>query len=145
MTIVRASDLKALKALSEDWIDFVPTAAQGAALTVTVTYARYKRIGKTLLVQLRLAFGSAGTAGSALGVTGMPATVAPARSGDLRICGTAVFHDNGTAYYVLGVEWNSPTVLNFYGYNATGYFGADPAVTVASGDALALELAYEAL
>lgn len=130
---------------ADAWLDTASTITltQGVSCVPTVNYARYRVIGKTAHVQIKITAGGAGTPGSDVVIGGLPAVIAPKRTGGDTICGSGVFTDTGTAKYVVAADVITSSTVKLVGYNANGYFGAAPAVTVASTDVVSLDLAYE--
>lgn len=124
------------------WRDWTPAVSQGAAITTTVTYAKYRTLGKVAFVNARLAFTSAGTGGSSIQIAGLPSAIEMILGGDGDLVGTFYFQDTGTAHYFGGVRPNGTTGLRFVTNTATNNFGANPAVTIANGDTMGLNLVY---
>lgn len=138
-----ASCLDWLGGTTGAWVDFTPTMTQGVGLTITVTRARYMIMGKTAVVQMVLSITSAGTGGSSMVIASIPAAIAPAATGTNRICGTAHYSDGGAVFYVGAVQATTSSTLQFRTNASTSEFGANPAVTAASGDTMSLNLSYE--
>ena len=135
--MLREGFVRQLKAAFEPWLDFTPTLSQPSALTITVDYARYKVIGRTVLADIHLAIGSAGTATNNLSLGGLP--FAPAYTGAERIVGTAVYFKSGTAFYTLAAIANSSTAVLFQRDGDTTWFTN----TAANGDRIGIQLMYE--
>lgn len=125
------------------WVDFTPTMTQSAALTISVTFARYCIIGKTVIVQMGLVIASAGTAGNNIKVASIPSVIAPKNFGNYVVAGGAVYLSAGVANYVLGAVFDTASTLWFYANAATAQFGANPAVTAKNTDLMNVQLAYE--
>jgi hypothetical protein len=88
---------------------------------------------------------SAGTAANPVQIGDIPAIVAPLQAGSSRNCGIAIIVDANTAiHYAANVIPLSSSTLRFIVSGSTNYFGLDPAITIASGDTVALTCAYEA-
>ena len=125
------------------WTAFTPTVTQGVGVTISVTYARYCVIGKLVLVQFRLGIQSAGTAGNAIVVNGLP--VAAKNSGNNEdACGSAIHTGIAGSNYAMTPLLLASTSISFIASGGSSYFGIGPAVTLANGHALGADLMYEA-
>jgi hypothetical protein len=126
------------------WTTFSPGVSQPGALTVTVAFARYAIFGKLALVQLRVLITSAGTAANAIVVTGIPAAIAPLNTGGNVVCGSGIYYDSGTAYYLAAVMQFNATTLRLVTHNAVDYLGiSGPNFAAASGDEVDLHASWE--
>lgn len=125
------------------WMDWTPTITQGVAVTKTITYARYVAIGNTIVLQTRLAVTSAGTAGQAIIIGGIPINIA--NSGDLTyVVGIGTILDVSVAYYGgLSVAAESATTLSFTGYTVANRMGISPNFGLANGDVISFQATYE--
>ncbi len=121
------------------WTSYTPTLTQGVALSKTVTYARYQRIGRLVIVVANLAITSAGTAATAV-LVGLPvaATAAAAVVGSFR------YLDAGTTVYVGTAYGTSTTTVELLTNAQPNPLGIAPAVTAASGDTVQIAISYEA-
>lgn len=130
-----------LNGIGEAWTSYTPTITQGAAITKTITYAKWARVNKIVVVEANIALTSAGTASNALTLT-LP--IAPATSGIFSMIGSAMFYKASTTLpYILAAVYDSGS-LKFWHETAGGnFFGAVPAVTVANGDNISFQLIYE--
>jgi hypothetical protein len=124
------------------WTDFTPTVNQSAAITITVTRARYLVIGKTAFVQMELALTSAGTAANSIAVNSIPSAIAPFGPSAQRAIGAFFYKDNGAAFKTGTVIANSASQFIFMVSGESDFFGK-AAVTVAAGDILSVACAYE--
>lgn len=138
------SNLLYLGGATGAWVNWTPTLAQSAAITVTVQGARYLKIGPLAIVEVHLDITSAGSAGNSLVLAAIPAAIAPADVGTHEFAaGAAVFFDaSATTRYHLAVNMTNSTSLLFFANASTGQFGSNPAVTAASGDVLSLAAAW---
>lgn len=138
-------NLLALGGTTAAWVSFTPALQQGAGLTITIQYARYLILGKLAAVDMQLDITSAGTAGQGIIVTGIPSAIAPTRSGTYVVAaGGGAFYDASvTTRYHLGLRVANSTNIDFFTNASTGQFGANPAVTAASGDVLNFACAWE--
>lgn len=147
--------------LGTDWTSYTPTLGQGATtnITKTVTYARYQRIGRLIVVEGSLAVTGTGTASAAINVTLPTAgTTAAAGAAFFLVPGAAsVFDTSASMTYpafsylastttlqftplgaTVGVGWNG---LGLGGGIGTGTFGA----ALANGDVVSYSAIYESL
>jgi hypothetical protein len=131
--------ITSLGGTSTGWTSYTPTLTQGATLTKTVNYARYKQIGKTVFVNIAMTITSGGTAGSRIR-TSLPI---PMISTDIVNLGSGYYFDAGTAHYSgVAIMYDASTV-ELYTHATANAFGASPAVTAANNDVIAYSLTYE--
>jgi hypothetical protein len=121
--------------------DFTPTLVQSGAVTKTVNYARYTKIGRYVLVNYYLTVTGSGTGANVI-FLGLP--LAAATSG-LACVGTGMVFDSSASTF-----WHGPaivatsTTVKFAAYNAGNYLGAAGMTAgLASGDILSAFIAYE--
>lgn len=120
------------------WVNFTPAFAQGTSLTLTTVYYAYYREDRGVgIAELNVLFGSAGTASNALALTNWPMTVYGAPSAAPHILGSWALNRSGSNY-VGCVILQPDNTVNFLAGVPGGQFGANPAVTIASGDNLRL-------
>jgi len=122
------------------WITWTPTVTQGVAITIAITYARYIIKDQTVTMMAQIELQSAGTPGAAVVVAGIPSIAAPANLGTI---GTALVVDSGVQNYH-GLVW-AQTINDFriITNGGTGFFGVNPAYTIANGDRLEFVATYE--
>lgn len=125
------------------WTDFTPGVTQSSALTVSVVFARYAIFGKTAIVQMQISISSAGSAGSAVVVTGIPAAIQPKQTGTEVVCGSAVYLDSGTSYYNGHAIAASSTTMKLLVGERADYLGSSPNIAAASGDKVMVVAVYE--
>lgn len=124
---------------NDAWTSYTPTLTQGVAVTKTVTYAKYQRVGRTIIVSMRLAITSAGTAGSAL-LAGLPVTAADVSG----VVGSFRYFDAGNTNFAGTACGSTTTTVQFIVSSNGGSFGTLPAITTANTDVLQVSVAYEA-
>lgn len=126
------------------WTAYTPTLTQSGAVTKTVTYARYMRLGRLIVVQGLLAVTGSGSASNAV-VVGLP--VAAAQAGNMN-CGTGfIFDTSAVAGYAGHAILTSTTSIQFRPstVTATGVLGATTFTdALASGDTIDFSVSYEA-
>lgn len=127
------------------WTDYIPTLAQSATVTKTITSARYSKVGRTVTVAVRLAVTGTGTASNAI-VVGLPVTAAVASlvpaghgwvldtSAGKNYAGIAVLLSTTTAAIIVN---NDPDFLG-------GGGSLNMTAALASGDTVNMVLTYEA-
>jgi hypothetical protein len=124
-----------------DWDAWSPTLSQSAAITVVLDSNVQTRIGRRVSATCRFSCTSAGSALQAIQFP-LPVNAAVGLNGPV---GTWWFEDSGTGYYAGVVIANAAGTAQLYcggGTARTGPFGVDPAVTIASGDKLVVNLDY---
>ena len=100
-------------------------------------------IGKIVWVSLRLAATGAGTGGSQISIS-IPKTALRVAGGEFNITGAGMYYDASVpANYVVAVHLDANSVRFATDTSAGNYFGANPAVTAATGDAISFNICYE--
>ena len=127
-----------LNTIGAAWVDYTPTLTQGVTVTKTVVQARYCQLQKTVIGQMVLNVTSAGTAGNFV-LVGVPLT-ARATNG-MSVFGYIYDANTNLIYNVTGYMYTTTTMAFFYQTGSA--FGVSPAVTLASGDQIALNFSYE--
>lgn len=122
------------------WRDWTPTVTQGVGVTVTVSNARYAVIGKVCFLYAKLTLTSAGTAGQAMVVGGIPAGIAPLAT--YMGVGSFMYYDAGSTYKIGAPVFISDTTLRLR-CHLGGDLGVDPAITCANTDELTFTIMYE--
>jgi len=115
---------------------WTPTITQGSAVTKTVNYAQYLRIGSLCWVCASLTFTGTGTTANNIVVTDFP--VAIAADG---VYGTGIFFNAGTAYYTGGMRAISGAGY-LYCHLETDGIGADPNFAIAVNDLFWFSMMY---
>ena len=101
------------------WTSYTPTVTQGVAVSKTVTYAKYVKLGRTVIGNMLLAITSSGTVSTQITVT---TPVTAAQAGNIAI-GQAYFYD-GTRNVPLTGVLSSTTAFSFmFPTPRAGYFG----------------------
>ena len=122
--------------------NFTPALQQSTIVTLSSAIGRYMQLGKLIVAWVRVAASGAGTPGVAIAITGLP--VAQAGFNNAWCFGT--FSRAGNPNYTLVGQAASSTSVTFYSGNAaTGLFGVNPAVTIASGDVVDVTFIYESV
>ena len=126
------------------WISYTPTLTQSGAVTKTVTYARYTKIGRLVIVTFFLSVTGTGTGGQKITVS-LPVT---ASQGADTACGHGYVYDqSATTDYVGVMVLTTTTTFAFFPSNATsgsGYLGSQGfTAAFASGDIIGGTGMYE--
>lgn len=121
---------------------WAPTITQSSAITITVSYANYVVVGRIAHAEAKITIDSAGSASTGIVVGGFPAAIAPRYTTGDALCGAGDYNDAGTRY-VLGLVATSSSMMQPFSNAGTTWFGTNPAVTVATGDVLSINLRYE--
>ena len=126
------------------WVDWTPTVTQGAAVTVTVTEAKYCVIGKVAHFYAKVALTSAGTAGQYIVIGGIPAAAAMAATAYYSVGHFVAYDAAPSALFYAGVlrSNNNASALIMNTDGGTGALGINPAWTVANGDSLNISGTY---
>lgn len=128
-----------MNSIGAAWESYTPTLTQGVTVTKTVTYAKYCQIQKLIIVNVRLAVTSAGTAGTEV-LVGLPvASVQPAVA-----VATGYIYDASVNTTYNGTWGQNGTNANAGMYYQSGFFwGTVPNVALANGDSIFFFGAYE--
>ena len=121
---------------------YTPTVTQGATVTYTNNYSKYLVEPGRVTFQAMLTATSAGTASNSILVT-LPVTgLGPV---SYKVIGNGTFFDASPATtYHLACMHNAAGTLAFAGDTSVGsYFGQQPAITIAAGDIISLNVVYE--
>lgn len=134
-----------MNSIGAAWESYTPTWKGGATtITNTITYAKYCRIQKLVIVSVALTATGAGAANGII-TCSYPSGLAPANNSSYRPLGTILIHDSGTAFYggITAVVYDS-TTFSGMSYNQVNYIGnAGPTFTIASGDRFEATITYE--
>ncbi len=129
------------------WNSFTPTVTENStALSATVLFCDYALIGKTVILQSQISITGVGAVAGAgtIKFKGIPAAIAPKRSGNWVTCGTFVYTRlTGTVQVYKGAVVNvNSTALTFVadstGGNVIDYMGTSPSFIGGSSDTLSL-------
>jgi hypothetical protein len=137
--------VSAAKIKAEAWTSYTPTVKQPSAISnVTVNYAKYIKLGKTVHCNVLLTIGSSGgTAGNAVTVS-LPVT--SASSSNIAVGSADLYLDANQRRYVATAVLSSTTDVSFRAlYSAIGgFYGANPTVGIALSDTISFSVTYEA-
>lgn len=120
--------------------NWTPTVDQGGAVAVTVTMAKYLRMGGLVYATAHLAVTGTGTANNTIAVAGLPVT---GLSADIdEVVGKFVIRDAGVVYYEGVVTMWSTTQLAFQAHNVSGRVGVTPNWALGNGDNIDFSVWY---
>lgn len=128
------------------WTAWTPTFTQGSAISISVNWASYAKIGKVALVQGNFNILSAGTGGNAMTVGALPSSVIPPlRTGSFVMQGGGLFVDASASNQVshMAAVLPTSTQIAFYVQAQTAQFGINPSFACANGDALSFFVLFE--
>lgn len=131
---------------STAWTTYTPQIDQGATTNIakTVTYARYRKVGRLVIVQVDLSITGTGTAASNITVT-LPFNAV--RTTGAPVIGTAfVFDASANATYKALAQVNAAGTVRFAPAATTtaGALGADTfTAALANGDFISFQVTYE--
>jgi hypothetical protein len=118
---------------------WTPALQQSVVVTLSSVSGRYITIGSLVVAWGRCVASSAGTAGVAIAMTGLPVNEA----GFTNAFCFGTFSRAANPNYLLVGQALSSSSVNFYSGNAaTGLFGINPAITLASGDIVDVTFIY---
>ena len=110
-------------------------------MSSNVAYAHYAILGKIAFVQFSLTATAAGAAGG-ITVTGVPAAIEPADTGNVPI-GVGLILDGSVAWYPSVLTASSANTYQFFGYAETDILGLDPAFELANNDLVQGQAVYK--
>lgn len=128
------------------WTDFsgVVTLEQNGVRTQTVTYAKYRVIGKTAFVRINIICTNAGTSGFSIVIASIPAAIQPAQTGDTVVCGMFSVKRSAVRYVGAAIASSSTHIEGIQDASAPGSsLGATPAFALANTDVVSCNLTYE--
>ena len=123
------------------WLTWpAPVISQPGTITISsTTIAEYRVAGGMLDARLNLAFGSAGTSGNNIVLSGLP--VQPELNTAGQVLGSGFFYFSGTSYgFFLTPNGSGGALLVFGG--AGGILGTNPSVAIAGDDTVYMALRY---
>jgi hypothetical protein len=134
-------ELAPLSLASTSW---TPQIDQGTNTNIakTLGYGKYLKVGKYVFAWMNVSFTGAGQGTNAIicklpltGVTGGPHPI-----------GNAIFFDASITghFHLAALKMNTTDIQFLHDTSGGAYFGASPALTIASGDGLQLFFCYEA-
>jgi hypothetical protein len=138
--VLTAATMNSIGAAMETW---TPTIFSGAGqATTSVANGFYFRINKMAFVIVQIKTNGAGSAGP-VEIRGIPAAIAPKRTGSTNNSnqadiGAGQFFDAGTAAYLGAAYCFSSTAIRMYLSSSV-----DLALTIASGDAMQVNMVWE--
>ena len=125
------------------WTSYTPTLTQSSAVTKTVNYAKYEKVGRMVSVVITLSVTGTGTASNAVTIS-LPFTATSSTG-----FGNGYIYDSSAGLVYPGiVEFSTTTTAAFYPASATAgggsYLGATTfTAALASGDIIKLGCTYE--
>ncbi|MCB0190654.1 MAG: hypothetical protein KDJ65_01775 [Anaerolineae bacterium] len=123
------------------WEDWIPTITQSSSVTYTLTsgFARYVLSDRTITARMRVGITGSGVAGNAIIIGGLPYDISDV-TGDI---GIARIVDTGSASYVGSCNVQNATSFQVVRDGGSSGIGIAPNFALASGDVIALLVAYE--
>lgn len=125
------------------WTSYTPTLVQSGAVTKTVTYAKYMKVGRLVVVQASLTCTGAGTGGAVVTI-GLPVTAAQAGN---MACGTGELFDASSSllYKATAILATTSTIqLRATNTTVANVLGVDAfTAALASSDVITYSVTYE--
>lgn len=121
------------------WVDWTPTVTQNTAVSISIIFARYTVIHKTVHIRARIQMTGAGGGNNSILVAGFPHNISNVGG----IIGTMLVTDTGVGFYQGALSVNSATGAVGRAHGQTSNIGATPAFTLASGDFIDIVGTYE--
>lgn len=125
------------------WTAYTPTLVQSAAVTKTVTYAKYQRIGRLIIAQVVLVCTGAGTAANQV-LIGLPVTAA---APTFTVVGQGYIFDQSANLVYRGIaDLPSSTTVRLLATNSTvsAALGVDAfTAALAASDEIKVSVMYE--
>ena len=130
--------------LREAWRDWTPTVTQSGSVTVTVTYARYIVLARTVITQAQLSITGSGTGNNAIVIGGVPSVIQPANnSGNTAVIGSALVFESGVGFWGGAlVAFGASDWRITHGGN-TSWVGITPNFGLSASDTIGFMATYE--
>ena len=130
--------------LSGAWTSYTPVLKQGSTtVSATVTYAKYKQIGKTVFLTVKLVSTGTGSAGGRIGISA-PTGLVPTLDSLESVHGNFGLLDAGTAFYHGFAYYTSDRGFGGLAQNSGDAIGANsPNITLAVNDTVMIHVTYE--
>lgn len=127
----------------KDWTT-TPVVTQGATPTLTVDWARYAIVGKTVFLNVRLVITSAGTPSQVITISNIPTALRPVNADDPSVLGTGIVYDDsaGTQYVGALVPFVAGS-FHIRAHAEGGVIGSNPSLTLANTDVISFSATYE--
>lgn len=116
---------------------WTPGLDQAGARATSAAVGRYSIIGNRCFVDFAVTCNAAGSAGSAILITGIPAALqffVTGLSGGNKAQGSAVILDTGNTLYSVATCFASASTFAFQGYNTNAFMGQNVSFALAAGD-----------
>ena len=133
-----------LNGIGEAWTSYTPV-IKGGATTVTATlhYAKYLQINKLVFVQVYAEVTSTGAANGVITVS-LPTGLDPINNSGFSVVGNFFVTDLGVAFYHgAAVPASATTMSGISNAQGNSMGVASPAMTLVSGDRVAMSICYE--
>ena len=126
------------------WTSYTPVLKQGSTtVSATVTYAKYKQIGKTVFLTVKLVSTGTGSAGGRIAVSA-PTGLVPTLDSLESVHGNFGLLDAGTAYYHGFAYYTSTAGFGGIAQGSGDAIGANsPSITMAVNDTVMIHVTYE--
>ena len=129
-----------MNSIGAAWESYTPTLTQSATVTKTVTYAKYTRINKLCIVNVRLDVTGAGTAANNV-VVGLPLTSAQAT---INIGSVSIYDASTSTNYSGTCYFATTSTVSFTGdWSGASFWGVTPNLALAANDQIHISLQYE--
>lgn len=121
------------------WNDWTPTITQSGAVSISISYAKYKIINKMAIIIAQINMTGAGTGGNDIVIGNIPAAIQSLHAGGtITMSGFATVLDSGTTIYVGSLIGASASTFKIIINQNAGYLGSIPNLALASGDSISL-------
>jgi photosystem II stability/assembly factor-like uncharacterized protein len=125
-------------------VNWTPVVTQTVNVTVTVNRATYQVQGKWVHIMCNLVVTGAGTAGTAIEVSGWPAAILALNPGTYGVAGIGGVFDNGANVYDGFVFfYGAITSVRFYWQPSGNYIGVNPNFALANTDEIYMNCNWE--
>jgi hypothetical protein len=126
------------------WTSYTPVLKQGSTtVSATVTYAKYKQIGKTVFLTVKLVSTGTGSAGGRIGISA-PTGFVPTLDSLESVHGNFGLLDAGTAFYHGFAYYTSDRGFGGLAQGSGDAIGANsPSITMAVNDTVMIQVTYE--
>lgn len=133
-----------LNTIGAAWESYTPVIKGGATtVTATITYAKFVRINKLVMVQVRAVVTSAGAVNGYISIS-LPTGLNALTDSSTRVIGTLFVLDAGTAFYHGAAIAAAPNTVQGTTNGSIDFMGgSSPSMTLANNDIVAMSVSYE--
>jgi hypothetical protein len=124
--------------LKTTWTSWTPVLEQGGTVTATINYAKYVKIGDTIIASCNLTATGSGTGNNEIFISGLPVNMTTGIS-----VGSGKIVDTGSKVYTANVNAVTANKVQFEPWDLASPIGVTPNFALASSDVITFTVTYE--